>query len=186
MNTRPGGAAHEDANELRRCAAWLRPCLAQIWARATPNGYRILRIGRNCWQLAGLIHRGVKSSRRRGEAVVERFAGGLVAGLVLRHQPFGGLHPSTRNLIVTVNHVTPVTRHPFPAATLAIRHVEDALMRANLAIVEQAQDTAEQSWTVYFDLEDSGSFVLQDGELFREEPGGTYTPVGSVRKGSTN
>ena len=34
-----------------------------------------------------------------------------------------------------------------PNQTLAIRHVEDALMRANLAIVEQAQDTAEQSWT---------------------------------------
>ena len=73
-----------------------------------------------------------------------------------------------------------------PNQALAIRHVEDALMRANLAIVEQAQDTAEQSWTVYFDLEDSGSYVIQDGELFREEPGGTYTPVGKVRKGSTN
>ena len=73
-----------------------------------------------------------------------------------------------------------------PNQALAIRHVEDALMRANLAIVEQAQDTAEQSWTVYFDLEDSGSYVIQDGELFREEPGGTYTPVGSVRNGSTN
>ena len=34
-----------------------------------------------------------------------------------------------------------------PNHALAIRHVEDALMRANLAIVEQAQDTAEQSWT---------------------------------------
>src|ERR1035437_5740633 len=63
-----------------------------------------------------------------------------------------------------------------PNQTLAIRHVEDILMRANKAIVEDTQDTAEQSWTVYFDLEDSGSFVLQDGELFREEPGGTYTP----------
>jgi hypothetical protein len=59
-------------------------------------------------------------------------------------------------------------------------------MRANKAIVDEAADTAEQSWTVYFDLEDSGSFVLQDGELFREEPGGTYTPVGRVRKWSTN
>jgi hypothetical protein len=70
-----------------------------------------------------------------------------------------------------------------PNQTLAIRHAEDALMRANKAIFEDAQETAEQSWTVYFDLEDSGSYVFQDGELFREEePGGTYTPVGSVRK----
>jgi hypothetical protein len=61
-----------------------------------------------------------------------------------------------------------------PNQTLAIRHVEDALMRANKAILEDAQDTAEQSWIVYFDLEDSGSYVFQDGELFREEPGGTY------------
>ena len=71
-----------------------------------------------------------------------------------------------------------------PNQTLAIRHVEDALMRAQKAILEE--ETAEQSWTVYFDLEDAGSFVIQDGELFREEPGGTYTPVGSIRKGSTN
>jgi hypothetical protein len=48
------------------------------------------------------------------------------------------------------------------------------------------QDTAEQSWTVYFDLEDSGSYVLQDGELFREETAGTYTPVGKGRQRSTN
>ena len=57
----------------------------------------------------------------------------------------------------------------------------DALMRANLAILEDAQETAGQSWTVYFDLEDSGSYRLQDGELFREEPDGTYTPVDRVR-----
>ena len=69
-----------------------------------------------------------------------------------------------------------------PNQTLAIRHVEDALMRAHKAILEDALETAEQSWTVYFDLEDSGSYVIQDGELFREEPGGTYTPVGKVRK----
>jgi hypothetical protein len=73
-----------------------------------------------------------------------------------------------------------------PNQALAIRHVEDALMRANLAILADAHDTAEQSWTGYFDLEDSGSCVVQDGEVFREEPGGTYTPVGSVRKRSTN
>jgi len=66
-----------------------------------------------------------------------------------------------------------------PNQTLAIRHVEDALMRANLAILEDAE---EQSWTVYFDLEDSGSYVFQDGQLFREEPGGTYTPVSRIRK----
>jgi uncharacterized protein HemX len=45
------------------------------------------------------------------------------------------------------------------------------------SVVKDALDTAEQSWTAYFDLEDSGSYVVQDGELFREEPGGTYTPV---------
>ena len=50
------------------------------------------------------------------------------------------------------------------------------------SVVKDAQETTEQSWTVYFDLEDSGSYVFQDGELFREEPGGTYTPVGRVRK----
>jgi hypothetical protein len=55
-------------------------------------------------------------------------------------------------------------------------------MRANLAIVEDAQETTEQSWTVYFDLEDSGSYVLQDGELFREGPDDRYIPVGRVRK----
>ena len=55
-------------------------------------------------------------------------------------------------------------------------------MRANKAILEDAEDTAEQSWTIYFDLENSGSYVLQDGELFREEPGGTYTPVAGIRK----
>jgi hypothetical protein len=59
-------------------------------------------------------------------------------------------------------------------------------MRANKAILEDAEDTAEQSWTIYFDLENSGSYVLQDGELFREEPGGTYTPVAGIRKWSTN
>ena len=59
-------------------------------------------------------------------------------------------------------------------------------MRANKAILVDAQDTAEQSWTVYIDLEDSGSYVLQDCELFREEPRGTYTPVGRVWKGITN
>jgi hypothetical protein len=64
-----------------------------------------------------------------------------------------------------------------PNQRLAIRHVEDALARANKAILDDAEHTAEQSWTVYFDLEDSGSYAVQDGELFREEPGGTYTPV---------
>jgi hypothetical protein len=68
-----------------------------------------------------------------------------------------------------------------PNQMLAIRHVEDALMRANKAILEDAHETAEQSWTVYFDLEDSGSYLFQDGELFREEPDGTYTPVDRVR-----
>jgi hypothetical protein len=69
-----------------------------------------------------------------------------------------------------------------PNQTLAIRHIEDALMRANRAILEGAKDTGEQSWIGYFDLEDSGSYVFQDGQLFREEVGGTYTPVGRVRK----
>jgi hypothetical protein len=92
------------------------------------------------------------------------------------------LHNSARMLAREIRSATPAG----PNQTLAIRHVEDALMRANKAILEDAVDTAEQSWTVYFDLEDSGSYVLQDGALFREEPGGTYTPVGGVRKGSTN
>ncbi len=68
-----------------------------------------------------------------------------------------------------------------PDQTLAIRHVEDALMRANKAILEDAEDTVEQSWTVNFDLEDSGSYILQGGVLFREEEGGTFIPVGRVR-----
>jgi len=34
----------------------------------------------------------------------------------------------------------------------------------------------------FVDLEDSGSYVFQDGQLFREEPDGTYTPVDRVRK----
>jgi hypothetical protein len=68
-----------------------------------------------------------------------------------------------------------------PNQTLAVRYVEDALMHANLAILADGQETAEQSWTLYFDLEESGSYVVQDGELFREEPGGTYTPIGKVR-----
>ena len=53
----------------------------------------------------------------------------------------------------------------------------DNMVRATLAILEHAEATADQSWTVYLDLEDSGSYVLQGGELFREEPDGTYTPV---------
>jgi hypothetical protein len=43
-----------------------------------------------------------------------------------------------------------------PNRTLGIRHVEYALRRANLAIVEDAEDTAEQSWTAYFDLAGCG------------------------------
>jgi len=66
-----------------------------------------------------------------------------------------------------------------PNQTLAIRHVEDALMHANKSI---AQDTAEQSWIIYLDLEDSGSYIIQDGVLFREEEGGTYTPIGKVQR----
>jgi hypothetical protein len=49
---------------------------------------------------------------------------------------------------------------------VAIRHVEDALMRANMAIVEQAQDTAEQSWTVYFDLENAANRIKQHSHTF--------------------
>jgi hypothetical protein len=54
-------------------------------------------------------------------------------------------------------------------------------MFANNAILQGAEDAAQESWTVYFDL-DSGTYVVQDGELFREEPSGTYTPVGRVRR----
>jgi len=38
-----------------------------------------------------------------------------------------------------------------------------------------------QSWTIYLDLEDAGSYVIQNGEVFREEPGGTYTPIRKVQ-----
>jgi hypothetical protein len=33
------------------------------------------------------------------------------------------------------------------------------------SVVKGAQETTEQSWTVYFDLEDSGSYVFQDGAV---------------------
>jgi len=36
-----------------------------------------------------------------------------------------------------------------PDQVLAIRHVEDALMCPTKAIMEDAQETAEQSWTVF-------------------------------------
>ena len=88
------------------------------------------------------------------------------------------LRDCARMLALEIQSSTPAG----PNQTLAIRHVEDALMRANLAILADAEETTEQSWTVYFDLEDAGSYVVQDGQLFREEPGGTYTPVGRVRK----
>ena len=39
----------------------------------------------------------------------------------------------------------------------------------------------KQRWTIYIDLEDAGSAVIQDGELFVEQPEGTYTPVGKVK-----
>ena len=67
-----------------------------------------------------------------------------------------------------------------PNQTLAIRHLEDALMRANKAILQGEADSPEQSWTIYVDLEDRGSYLIENGELFREEPGGTYTPIGKV------
>jgi hypothetical protein len=38
-----------------------------------------------------------------------------------------------------------------------------------------------KQWTFYIDLEDAGSYVSQNGEVFREEPGGTYVPVGKVK-----
>ena len=37
-----------------------------------------------------------------------------------------------------------------------------------------------QSWIYHLDLDD-GSYVIQNGEVFREEPGGTYTPIGKVK-----
>jgi len=37
-----------------------------------------------------------------------------------------------------------------------------------------------QSWIYHLDLDD-GSYVIQNGEVFREEPGGTYTPIGKVQ-----
>ena len=37
-----------------------------------------------------------------------------------------------------------------------------------------------QRWTIYLDLDDRGSYVIQNGEVFREQPGNTYVPVGKV------
>jgi hypothetical protein len=52
------------------------------------------------------------------------------------------------------NDSTPVE----PNQTHAIRHVEDALTRAQKAIMQDASDGPErQYWTVYVDLEDRGS-----------------------------
>jgi hypothetical protein len=36
------------------------------------------------------------------------------------------------------------------------------------SVVKDVQDTAEQSWTVYFDLEDSGSYVSAAGFLAKQ------------------
>jgi hypothetical protein len=63
------------------------------------------------------------------------------------------LRDFARRFALEIQHSTPVG----PNQRRAIRHIEDALARANKAIVEDAEETAEQSWTVYFDLEDSGS-----------------------------
>jgi hypothetical protein len=38
-----------------------------------------------------------------------------------------------------------------------------------------------QRWTIYLDLDDRGSYVIQNGEVFREQPGNTYVPVGKVK-----
>jgi len=37
-----------------------------------------------------------------------------------------------------------------------------------------------QRWTIYLDLDDRGSYVIQNGEVFREEPGNVYVPIGKV------
>jgi hypothetical protein len=89
---------------------------------------------------------------------------------------------SLRNLARTLAREIQSATPAGPNQTLAIRHVEGLLMRAHKAIVEDAQDTAEQSCVLCLDLADWGFCVIQDGELFRREPGGTYTPVGRFRK----
>jgi hypothetical protein len=90
------------------------------------------------------------------------------------------LRECARILALEIQTSTPVG----PNQSLAIRHVEDALTRAHKAITQDEADSREQSWTVYVDLDDRGSYVIENGELFREEPGGTYMPVGRVAAGA--
>jgi hypothetical protein len=90
------------------------------------------------------------------------------------------LRESARILALEIQANTPAG----PNQTLAIRHVEDALTRATKAIMQDGGDAPDQSWTVYIDLEDRGSYLIENGELFREEPGGTYTPIGGIKRGT--
>jgi hypothetical protein len=97
-----------------------------------------------------------------------------------QRQRMDSLRKCARAFALEIQAATPVG----PNQTLAIRHVEDALTRASKAIMQDAADASEQSWTIYVDLEDRGSYLIENGELFREEPGGTYTPIG--RSGTRN
>ncbi|GEM_PF-3135713 len=93
-----------------------------------------------------------------------------------QRQRINSLRDSARRFAREIQAFTPAG----PNQILAIGHVEDALTRANKAITQEKAGSPEQSWTIYVDLEDRGSYVIEDGELFREEPGGTYTPIGKV------
>ena len=59
------------------------------------------------------------------------------------------LRDCARTLAREIQSATPAG----PNQTLAIRHVEDELIRVHKAIVEDTRDTADQSWTAYFDLD---------------------------------
>jgi hypothetical protein len=81
------------------------------------------------------------------------------------------LRECARMLAIQIQHSTPAG----PNRTLALRRVDDALTLAEKAITQDEADSRGQSWTVYVDLDDRGSYLIENKELFREEPGGSYT-----------
>ena len=68
-----------------------------------------------------------------------------------------------------------------PNQTLAIRHVEDALMRAHKGHFGRCAGHGGAIVDRLLRPRGLGKLCPQDGVLFREETGGTYTPVGRVR-----